>query len=193
MNKLTFTLLGAAVALSITVTAFGANLTNAEYKAGKIDASAKYKIEKEGCSALAGNAKDICIEEAKGHEKITKAELTQNYAPSDKHRYNVRLAKADAVYAVAKEKCDDLGGEAKDVFRKDVKSVFVSAKADATVAEKTSEAATTAMEKATDARKDAATDKSDAAYDVAKEKCDALANDFKTNCIKSAKVMYGKM
>ena len=49
------------------------------------------------------------------------------------------------------------------------------------------------MEKATDARKDAATDKSDAAYDVAKEKCDALANDFKTNCIKSAKVMYGKM
>jgi hypothetical protein len=46
----------------------------------------------------------------------------------------VRTAKADAAYELAKEKCDDLSGNAKDVCQKDAKAAQASAKADAKAA-----------------------------------------------------------
>ena len=149
-------------------------------------------ISPAACKAVTGNAKDICIEEAKGHEKVAKAELEANYSPSSKHRYDVRMAKANAAYAVAKDKCDDFSGNAKEVCREEAKSAYVTAKADAKVAEKTSDANATARETTTEARKDAATEKLDAAYAVAKEKCEALADEAKVKCIKDAKARYGQ-
>ena len=37
---------------------------------------------------------------------------------------NCVMAKADATYEVAKERCDDLSGNAKDVCKKDAKAAF---------------------------------------------------------------------
>jgi hypothetical protein len=203
MNKFNLVALLAALCLAISTSAIGGTMSKAEYKAAKQDISAKYKADRAACKAMTGNAKDICIEEAKGREKVAKAELEENYSPSAKHRYNVRMAKAEATYAVAKERCDDFSGNAKDVCRKEAKSAYVAAKADAKLAEKTSDANATAREKTeeanatarettTEARKDAATEKRDAAYAVAKEKCDAFADDAKAKCIKDAKARYGQ-
>lgn len=203
MNSYTLTALSAAFCLAISTSAMGGTISKVEYKAAKEDISAKYKADKAACKAMTGNAKDICIEEAKGRETVAKAELEANYSPSSKHRYDVRMAKANAAYAVAKEKCDDFSGNAKDVCRKEAKSAYVAAKADAKVAEKTSDAKATARETTedanatarettTEARKDAATEKRDAAYAVAKEKCEALADDAKVKCIKDAKARYGQ-
>lgn len=94
----------------------------AEHTAAKERISADYKMHKEKCSAMQGNAKDICMQEAKGAEKVAKAELEAQYRPSDKTQYKARVAHADAAYDVAKEKCDDLTGNAKDVCRKDAKA-----------------------------------------------------------------------
>ena len=193
MKTLALTLALASLALTAGTSAFGAALSKSEYKAGVADATSKYKLEKEGCKSLAGNARDICNEEAKGREKVTKAELEESYIPSEKHRYEVLLAKADAVYAIAKEKCDDLAGNAKDVCRKEAKSAYVTGKADAKVVEKSNDATAEARTKSADARKEAAVDKADAAYAVAKEKCDALANEAKVNCLKEAKSSFGKL
>ena len=44
------------------------------------------------------------------------------------------MAKADAMYDTAKEKCDDLSGNAKDVCIKDAKVVYTKAKDDAKIA-----------------------------------------------------------
>ena len=192
MKSYTLTALSAAFCLAISTSAMGGTISKVEYKAAKEDISAKYKADKAACKPMTGNAKDICIEEAKGREKVAKAELEANYSPSFKHRYDVRMAKANAAYAVAKEKCDDFSGNAKDVCRKEAKSAYVAAKADAKVAEKTSDANATARETTTEARKDAATEKRDAAYAVAKEKCEALADDAKVKCIKDAKARYGQ-
>ncbi|MBP8018659.1 MAG: hypothetical protein KAY82_01345 [Hylemonella sp.] len=192
MKKSTLSAICAAFSLAMG-TAAAAPMTSAEYKAGKDNASAKYTTEKAACKSLAGNTKDICMQEAKGQEKISKAELEESYAPSEKHRFEVRMAKADAAYAVSKEKCDDQAGNAKDVCRKEAKSAFVTAKADAKVVEKSNDANAAAREKSADVRKEAAEDKSDAAYAVAKEKCDALAKEAKTTCLKDAKVFYGKL
>jgi len=50
---------------------------------------------------LSGNTKDICIAEAKGKEKVAKAELEARNEPTAKNRYDALIAKAEADYAVA--------------------------------------------------------------------------------------------
>ena len=186
MKKVNLTAVAAAFALAISGSAF--SITRAEYKSGKDELSAKYKSEKGACKSMTGNAKDICIEEAKGREKVGKAELEQSYQPSDRHAYDARLAKAKADYNVAKEKCDDRKGNDKEVCVKEAKASFTSAKADAKVSKKTADATATKVA----AKKDAAEDKRDANYSVAKEKCDAMSGAAKDACAKQAKAKYGQ-
>ncbi len=203
MKKFSYSSLAAVICLVCGTSAIAAPLTKADYQAAKTEISAKYSAEKTACKTNSGNAKDICIEEAKAREKLAKAENEAAYSPSVKHDYDVRAAAADGAYAVAKEKCDDLSGNPKDVCRKEAKSVHVAAIADAKLAEKTAQAnaksqSTSGKAKSdasatkTEARKDAASDKRDADYAVAKEKCDALAGDAKSTCVDNAKKMYGQ-
>ncbi len=56
-----------AALLSLSL-AQAATISKDEYKAGKTRISADYKADKATCAALAGNAKDICVREAKGVE-----------------------------------------------------------------------------------------------------------------------------
>jgi hypothetical protein len=203
MTRFNITALAAALGLAMSAAASAAIVTKSEYKAAKEQITAKYQSDRTACKGIAGNAMDICIEEARGNEKVAKAELEASYKSTDKNRYDARLAKADATYAVAKEKCDDLAGNAKDVCMKEAKAAHVAAKADAKVTIKTAAVNATAREKKVDInatarektaviKKDAAADKRDADYAVAKEKCDGLAGDVKANCIKDAKIRYGQ-
>ena len=155
-------------------------------------AAAQYKTDHEACASLSGNAKDICVEGAKGKEKIAKADADANFQNSPKSREAARVARADATYAVAKEKCDDLAGNVKDVCVKEAKAVHVKGKADAKVDRVAADTRNTSAEKNADARKDATEEKRDAEYKVAAEKCDALASTAKDNCVRDAKMRYGK-
>jgi hypothetical protein len=155
-------------------------------------AETQYKADKDACKSLSGNAKDVCMEEAKGKEKIAKAEAKSAYEGTPKARENARLAHAEATYDVAKEKCDDLAGNRKDVCVKEAKAQYTKAKADAKVDRVASDASQDAMKKTADARKDAAEDKRDAEYKVAIEKCDSLAGAAKDSCVHSAKAKYGR-
>jgi hypothetical protein len=155
-------------------------------------ASEQYKADKAACSSLSGNAKDICIEEAKGKEKVAKADADAAYENTPKAREKARDARADASYAVAKEKCDDLAGNAKDVCVKEAKAAHTKAQADAKVDRVAADSSKDAMTKTADARRDAAEDKRDADYKVAIEKCDALAGAAKDGCVRDAKVRFGK-
>src|SRR6186713_2432639 len=86
------------------------------------NAESQYKTDKAACDAMSGNAKDICVEEAKGKEKVAKADAEAGYEGTPKARESARVARADAMYEVAKEKCDDLAGNAKDVCVKEAKA-----------------------------------------------------------------------
>lgn len=188
MKPLLLTLLSAALCSATWAPAWAAPMSKAEYQAAHEVITQQYKTDQAACSKLAGNAKDVCHQEAKGREKIGQAELEQSHEPSDKHAYAVRLAKADADFAVAKEKCDDLAGNPKDVCRKEATSRHVAAKGDAKVVEKSAEAKSDAREKMSEVRQSTDMDKRDAAYAVAKEKCDALSGDAKTTCLKTAQM-----
>jgi len=91
---------------------------------------AEYKAAKAKCDTMKDNAKDICQKEAKGKEKIAKAELDAKTNPTPANQRKVQEAKADAAYDVAKERCDDMKGNEKDACQKQAKASHERAKAD---------------------------------------------------------------
>lgn len=105
----------------------------ADHKMKKADEErieADYKADKAKCDGMKGNAKDVCVKEAKGKEKIAKAELDARTDPSEHNQRKVLEAKAEAQYDVAKEKCDDMKGNEKSACEKDAKAEHERAKAD---------------------------------------------------------------
>jgi hypothetical protein len=128
-------LLGCSMALTAV---HAANMSKEEASAEKARIEAEYKADRKACDAMNGNAKDVCVEQAKGKEKVARAELDYKQDASERHRGKVAEAKADAQYAVAKEKCDDLTGDQKDVCIKDAKAAKARAEADVKSARRTS-------------------------------------------------------
>ncbi|HKO87730.1 MAG TPA: hypothetical protein VJU83_04340 [Burkholderiales bacterium] len=163
-------------------------LSKEEYKSSKDRIEADYKAAKDRCNAMKDNAKDICEEEAKGNEKIAKAELEARNENTDRARRKALEAKVEAQYEIAKEKCDDLKGNAKDVCIKDAKAVEQRAKADITA----NMSGATGASVSTDDRKDAREDAKDAQYTASKERCDSMSGDAKDRCVADVKARYGK-
>ena len=181
MKNFTLAALSAAVCLTFSAAAIAAPMSKAEYSAAKDGISAKYKTDKAACGTLTANAKDICVEEARAKEKVARAELEFSYTGKPADEIKVRVAKADAAYDVAKERCDDQTGNAKDVCVKEAKAAQVKAVSEAKLVKAVAAAASSAT-----------TDVRDADYKVAAEKCDALKGDAKTSCIATAKARFGK-
>ncbi|MDR6538196.1 hypothetical protein [Variovorax soli] len=123
-------LLMLAIASSCLVAAQASAMTHDEYKAAKEKIEANYKMDKAKCDPLKGNAKDVCDKEAKGKENVAKAELEQQYKPSDSNARKVEEEKVKANYEVAKEKCDDQKGDAKSACEKQAKADETKAKAE---------------------------------------------------------------
>ena len=122
MTRTTLTVLAAAIGLAFGATAQAeGKMTKSDQTNAKAAIEADYKAAKNNCEGSGGNAKDICEARAKGTERVALAELHANYKPSREARYEVQIAKADAVYSVAIEECDDKAGNAKDVCVKEAK------------------------------------------------------------------------
>jgi hypothetical protein len=183
---------GSASAQTYTAKTAVTPMSKDSYAMAKTNAEAQYKVEKDACSPMSGNAKDICMAEATGKENVAKADAEAAYENTAKHRESARVARAQATYDVANEKCDDLAGNAKDVCVKEAKAALVKGKANAKVDRVVADTSHDAAVKQADARKDAAVDKRDADFKVAVEKCDALAGATKDTCVSNAKSQFGK-
>ena len=130
MNKFKISMI--TIGLAITFSAIAEeSMTKEAYKSEKGRIELEYTSDKDKCKSLVDNAKDICQAEAKGKEEVAEAELSAKYKPSKKSRYKAHIAKAKADYKIAKEKCDDLTGNPKDVCQKEAKAAMTAAKADA--------------------------------------------------------------
>lgn len=151
MNK--FVILALAASIS---SGYAAAATNdpVAYKSMKDKAGADYKAAKAQCGSLKSNAKDICQEEAKVARAKAESDAVAQYKADPKDIRKAREDVADAQYDLAKEKCDDLSGNAKSACKLDAKSAKDAAIADArradstpTVAERTAAAVDTAKDK----------------------------------------------
>ncbi len=192
MNKLHMTAIAAAVTIAFSAGAIAQTMSKDQYNSAKSGIAADYKSAKAGCDSYAANAKDVCRAEATGREGVAMAELDAGYKPTAKSGYNVTLARAQAVYAVAMQKCDDRAGNKKDVCREEAKSTKTATDADAKARLKISSANQVADKAGAVARENAATDKREAEYAVAREKCDRFADDVKAACVTDAKARFGR-
>ncbi len=185
---MTFSLQASAIATALSLTAalafapaHAAQVGTADYKAGKTRISADYKADKLACKALTGNAQDVCHEEAKAKEKNGLAALEYDHTGKASDQKKMLAVRLDTAYDVAKERCDDLAGNAKDVCVQEAKAVKVNGQAELKLA------------KAVDsASKDATATTREADLKLAEEKCDALAGDAKTSCQSAAQARFGK-
>lgn len=85
--------------------------------------NARYDIANEKCDDLSGNPKDVCRQQAKAERDKAKADLTLakkvTAATEEAMEANLR-----ADYKVAREKCDALSGDAKDICQSSAKARF---------------------------------------------------------------------
>jgi hypothetical protein len=179
-------------AQAAAVPTYTAPMSKDAYEAAIKNAESQYKIDKEACASRSGNAKDICLAEASAREKVAKADAEAAFKNTPKAREDMRDARAEAAYSVAKEKCDHLAGNAKDVCLKEADAARVRARADAKVDRVVADTRQDAAARQAEASKEAMTAKRDAEYKVAIEKCDALAGSAKDACISNAKMRYGR-
>jgi hypothetical protein len=193
MSKLLISLLAAGgIAFAGSSVAAGTAMSKDAYNAQKKEIKTMYDSDVSACKSMTGNGKDVCKEEAKGKRDVAMADAEAAYKGTPSARYDARVARVESQYKVAKEKCDDLNGNAKDVCVKEAKASEVKGKADAKVDKVATTSSNDAAAKTQSARKDATEDKRDADYKVAVEKCDSMAGDAKSQCVKAAKVHYGK-
>lgn len=91
----------------------------------------QYQADRLGCNSISGNAKEVCIAEAKGREKVSKVEFIDRKKNSAKSRYDLLMTKAQVNFEVAEERCDEHNGNAKDICLEHAKAAIVAAKSDA--------------------------------------------------------------
>jgi hypothetical protein len=178
MSRYTRSIVALALGSAFAYGAQAQALGGAEYKAAKDQVEASYKLAREACNQQSGNAKDVCVEQAKGQKKVDEAQLDYRRSGKDADRSKVAMARAEAEYAVAKERCDDMAGNQKDVCVKDAKAAETRAKADAKVSS------------GAESGKAAADDKRVADYKAAVERCDSMAGAAKDSCVAAAKQRY---
>lgn len=123
--------LSAAIALAFNAAALAEEMSRAEHHAARAIIESDFKGVRIGCEPMRANVKAICLADADGRERVALAELQALYQPSDKARYEVRLAQADAIHAVARQTCDDRAGPAKNDCVKQADAAHVAARADA--------------------------------------------------------------
>ena len=127
------TLLATAVGASFAAAPTAAlNHDPATYDNVTKKAAADYKAAVAKCTAMTGNAKTVCTEEAKAARAHADVNAVAQYNNSPKGRVKARTAVADADFALAKAKCGDMTGADKDACLANATSVHTAAMADAT-------------------------------------------------------------
>jgi len=192
MNRTPIVALVCALGFACGAACAGDLMSKDAYKAEKDRIKAMHKADEDRCKSLSGNAKDICHAEASAREKVGLADLDARNQGTPKAQEELMIARADAAFAIEKEKCDDLAGQKKDLCLREAKSMLEKARADAKANRKSADAQMSANEKIADARKEAGDAKRDADYRVAMERCDTFAGERKELCVRDAKARFGK-
>lgn len=163
-----------------------------EYRLDHEKAQAAYRLESTSCRKLRGNAKDVCKVQARGHFQVAKAEINARHKQSPRNEDKVKLARAEAAFRWASEKCEDLQGNAQDVCKLDARTSWVAARSEARLSRAAVDKGMYSR-KAVSERTQAREDNAEALYAAAKGRCDALAGEAKASCLGDAKKKFGKL
>jgi hypothetical protein len=124
----------AAVAVIARSTGAWAQLRRSRLKNTKLPSRGRKRItaRRERCSLHpGGTTRAICVAEAKAAEKRAKADASWSTKNTDQARNDASLEYAEADYMVAKERCREQGGNARDICMEEARAAWAKAKADA--------------------------------------------------------------
>ena len=144
MNKLLFLILAGAASASFAATM--PNNDTVAYKQMVNKAAADYKTAKAACDAQSGNAKDVCVDEAKAARARAESDAVAQYKNDKKSLEKAQISVADADYALAKAKCAPMTGADKDTCLSTAKSNQVAAVDSAKAGKKAADVAQTGID-----------------------------------------------
>lgn len=98
-------------------------ISKPDYKAGKTRISETYKADKAACHSLAGNAKNMCVQEAKAAEQKALADAKMD-KDINKAQKTDASEKMEADYKVAHEKCEAHSGDTRTKCMNEAKVKF---------------------------------------------------------------------
>jgi hypothetical protein len=181
-----------AAAAFVGVAAHATPMSRDAYKAQEMRIEAEYDAAQARCKPLKGNARDVCNEQVRGVRDIQQAELALQYKPTADNDEKLRIAKAEAIYAVSLQKCKPLDGNAREICRKDAKAVFAGAKAEAKLQKDV-----VAQQMRSDGIVRERTERDDklaeAQFNAARERCEMLPADGRDVCLQDARRRFGKL
>lgn len=129
-NSLKLAIAGAILSLAMSAPVFADDMSkdtkrSAEMHKDRVvdQAEADYKAAKEACKQKTGNERDVCMKEAKGAYKTSKADAKAQKKSTDA-KAEAGEERRDAAYKTAKEKCDAMSGNEKDLCLRDVKAKY---------------------------------------------------------------------
>lgn len=175
----------AAAALA-AIWAFGAAqadelMSSAVYDAARSQLKAAYKAEREGCEKMSANAREVCVQTARGREEVALAHLRYQRTGDDDDLFKVVEARFEARFQIAKQACKEQTGQARDTCIAEARAERDKARASVKMARDISES-----------RAEVERAKDQADYALARERCDALALQAKDACVASARARYGQ-
>jgi hypothetical protein len=167
-------------------------LTKDDVKAHKVRIEEGYDHAQTRCRRREGHARELCNEQARADRDIQLAELDLQADPTPENDRKLRLQKAEAAYSIGLVRCKSMDGPARDVCRKDARTVYTEAKAEASlqneVAAPTLRADNLVRERTVVADKIAA-----AQYAAARERCEMLPGDGREACLADVRKRFGKL
>ncbi|MGZ8290726.1 MAG: BON domain-containing protein [Telluria sp.] len=177
MNKFAATLLAAAISASFAAQAAESPSDPAAYRNMTQKAAADYKAANSACTGMSGNARQVCVEEAKVARARAEADAVVQYKNTQKDRTKARTSVAKADYALAKTKCAGMTGAEKDSCMSTARSVHTAALADAKADRNMAVASTNPASPVT------STETRDPAKAAAVDKCAQVAGQPTTGCL----------
>lgn len=138
------------------------------YKSEIAKAAALYKLEKQHCDSLDGNARDVCMQRATAHLKIAEADIRAYDKNTTAAGISAEKERIEQLHKVDREKCDALSGNAEDIC---------DAEADAVKLRR-------------EGNLKALTARLEGHYRVAIEKCEALPKEQRADCKDAAERNY---
>ena len=133
MRSAALAALAAAIGLASSACALAQPMSRAEYEVARRTVESDFRTARVGCEPMRANVRDICIADVTGREGIRLAELEALYQPGPGTLEGVRNAKAQAQLALARERCDDRGPNARESCLQGAEAASVAARADAPV------------------------------------------------------------
>lgn len=115
-----------ATGLVLLAVASAAAMDKGEYEARREQIRAEYAVQKARCKTLDGHDRDLCAVRALGSRDVARAALDARHRPGQESQDKLRLARAQAFYAIERQGCEAMAGAAKRSCLQQAKAAFTA-------------------------------------------------------------------